>query len=298
MFTITPTTPPAFSFGHQSSRHRPNISSPLSSSPIRATNPSPPPCAHSTPFPSLQRHHSRQRDTQSSPITRQPSIFSPSHSPSHSHSHNHSHSGGNNSISNSANSANSTSSSKSRFATRNTRPNPVLRRREDLQESRRRLFLQNVRLRGEEKRWEMRGGEDELLKLEWWRLNRERQQANEAEAALYLAMERDLEAEEEELRRAAWEQQQQRPSSSSSSSWGGGEDVDAMMADAIAREEEAEMDALVSGLEEDDWEAQRRRRLPGSPHFSDDDDYDGLFLHLISQQDGQAARHSQDVEMT
>jgi hypothetical protein len=38
----------------------------------------------------------------------------------------------------------------------------MLKRREDVQESRRRLFLQNVRQRGEEKRWEMRGGEDEV----------------------------------------------------------------------------------------------------------------------------------------
>jgi hypothetical protein len=56
----------------------------------------------------------------------------------------------------------SSSSSKFRFASRNPRPNPVLKRREDAQDSRRRLFLQNVRQRQEDRRWEMRGGEDEV----------------------------------------------------------------------------------------------------------------------------------------
>ena len=124
-----------------------------------------------------------------------------------------------------------------------------------------------------------------MLKLEWWRLTRERHQANEAEAAHYLAAGMDADVEEEEFLRQLREQQ-----------WSG-VDVDAMMADAIAREEEAEMDALVSGLEEN-WQGQGQGRQPDSPHFSDDDDYDGLFMDLISQQDGQAINHSQDVEMT
>lgn len=54
------------------------------------------------------------------------------------------------------------SSSKFRFAARDPRPNPAVRRREDVQETRRQLFLQNVRHRADEKRWERRGGEDEV----------------------------------------------------------------------------------------------------------------------------------------
>ena len=52
----------------------------------------------------------------------------------------------------------------SRFARRHTRPNPLLGRgRDDLRETRRRLFLQEVRNRREEKRWNMRGGDDEVM---------------------------------------------------------------------------------------------------------------------------------------
>lgn len=73
-------------------------------------------------------------------------------------------------------------------------------------------------------------------------------------------------------------------------------DVDALMVDDIERQEEAEVQALVSALEGSAWS-------PSSSHFSDDDDYDGLFMDLISeqqwqQQEGQAPSYSQDVEMS
>lgn len=131
----------------------------------------------------------------------------------------------------------------------------------------------------------------QLLKLEWWRLNRERQQAKEAEAAQYMVSDAELAAEEEEeLRRQALEQP------------GADVDMDALMADVIAQQEEAEMEALVSTLGVDcaGGRGYRREdgRLPGSPQFSDDEDYDGLFEDLISQQDGQPMADSQDVEMT
>ncbi|KAK4237430.1 hypothetical protein C8A03DRAFT_16031 [Achaetomium macrosporum] len=279
-----PQTPPKFSFSRSRDHaHRPTISSPLSSSPIRASSLSPPP-----PPPAAQQQQSttwqplspcdpnalntplRQRGTQSSPIAgpSSSSVFSSSC---------------NSSPQTSIDSG--SSSSKFRFATRNPRPNPVVKRREDAQESRRRLFLQNVRQRQEDKRWEMRGGEDELLKLEWYRLNRERLQARDAELDEYLAaIDADLVAQEEaELRRIREQQQQQQP---------GNVDVDALMADVIAQEEEAEVDALVSALEAGS-DGQRQ-----STHFSDDEDYDGLFMDLIQQQDGERICYSQDVEMT
>ncbi|KAL2019702.1 hypothetical protein VTK56DRAFT_9239 [Thermocarpiscus australiensis] len=260
MFAVMPPTPPSFTFGrHGHAAHRPPVSSPLSSSPIRPPPPSPfSPCDPNTlntfrPPP--------QRETQSSPI-RAPST--------------------------SANS--SGSGSKFRYATRNPRPNPVLKRREDAQEGRRRLFLQNVRQRADDKRWERRGGEDELLKLEWWRLNRERQLAREAEVAQYLALDADVDEQERELQLQGLLARREP---------GGGSDVDALMADAIEQQEEAEVDALLSALEMAESEGQRG--LPGSPgssHFSNDEDYDGIFMDLISQQNGQAICHSQDVEMS
>lgn len=52
-----------------------------------------------------------------------------------------------------------------RFAARPARPNPVTQKREVAQEGRRKLFLKNVRQRAEDKRWEMRGGEQEVSSL-------------------------------------------------------------------------------------------------------------------------------------
>ena len=158
MFAIMPpTTPPAFSFsrGQSHHQHRPTVSSPLSSSLIRGSTDM---AISSSP---LQPHHHQQHEqqplspcnpnalntlswsqTQSSPI-HPSSSFSPT-------------------FSNNSETKNSNGTSKFRFATRNPRPNPVLKRREDAQAGRRRLFLQNVRQRAEDRRWEMRGGEDEV----------------------------------------------------------------------------------------------------------------------------------------
>ncbi|KXX81943.1 hypothetical protein MMYC01_200316 [Madurella mycetomatis] len=222
--TPTPTPMPTFSFHH----NRPAIPSPLSS-PIRTAS-SPPPqqqqqrqqCSPLSPC------HPQRGTTQSSPIFP------------------------------STNTTGSSCGSKFRFATRNPRPNPALKRREDAQEGRRRLFLQNVRQRADEKRWERRGGEDEVEELE-----QERQEGE--------GMRRDVDM-----------------------------DVDALMVDDIEQQEEAELEALVST-----WEG-AGPKTSSSPHFSDDEDYDGLFMDLISQQqqqqwqlqDGAGSNHWQDVEMS
>lgn len=153
------------------------------------------------------------------------------------------------------------------------------------------------------------------MKLEWWRLTRERNQAKSAEAAQYFGgMDADLAAqEEEELRMLAQQQQQQyqqqqyqqqqhqqqqqRYQQQYQPQRGyANRDTDAMMADALVQQEEAELEALVSGLE----------GKGDSAHFSDDEDYDGLFMDLIQQQQqlpqqdgaGVGASWSQDVEMT
>lgn len=95
---------------------RPSVSSPLSSSPIRASSPLSP----------LDKNTLFQRQTQSSPI--QPL--------------------------------------KSRFASRQTRPNPVVRKREDAQESRRANFLQNVRRKAEDKAWQRRDIEGHVCRID------------------------------------------------------------------------------------------------------------------------------------
>ncbi|KAG5992427.1 hypothetical protein E4U54_003649, partial [Claviceps lovelessii] len=102
MLSLAPTT--AFAAG--SWDHRPRVSSPLSSSPIRATSPLSP----------INRNTLPQRQVQSSPI-QQP---------------------------------------KFKYASRPVRQNPLLRKREDLQESRRRNFFHNVRQKAEDKAWQRR----------------------------------------------------------------------------------------------------------------------------------------------
>ncbi len=167
MFATMPQTPPTFTFGrpdqghthHTYHTHRPAYSSPLSSSPIRASSVSPthrqqqansnplspysPNLLNSLPW-QQQQQQQQQRDTQSSPIPAAPSLFFGS------------------STNTTPENSNSSSTPKFRFASRNPRPNPVLKKREDAQEGRRRLFFATVRQRQDDRRWEMRGGEDEV----------------------------------------------------------------------------------------------------------------------------------------
>lgn len=137
MFAIM--NPPIFTFSSpapiatplQPRKYHPSVSSPLSSSPIRASSYSPPLSTLRVDTASIfQNEQPRQipRDTQSSPIL-------PSQSPSR---------------------------KLFRFATRTPRPNPVVQKREEAQESRRRLFLKNVRNRADDKAWERRGGDQEV----------------------------------------------------------------------------------------------------------------------------------------
>jgi len=52
--------------------------------------------------------------------------------------------------------------SKFKFASRPTRPVPIVQKREAAQEARRSLFLRNVRQRADDKAWERRGGDQEV----------------------------------------------------------------------------------------------------------------------------------------
>jgi hypothetical protein len=131
---------------------------------------------------------------------------------------------------------------------------------------------------------------NQLLKLEWHRLTRERQQAKEAEAAQFLGGALMDDADEEEL--LMMQQQYARH-----------QDMDALMADAIAQQEQADVDALVSALEEGGrWDGYGHDEVQ-QQQFSDDEDYDGLFMDLIQQQQqqqqgGQGMGSEEDVEMS
>lgn len=133
-FTTSPSTTSNYS---NSSPYRPTVSSPLSSSPIRASSP--------MTTPPLSPRDPNARAIQSSPIfaaSKQDQYLSP--------------------VIFGSGGGSSSSSSTSRFASRPTRPTPLNLKREEAQESRRKVFLKNVRQRAEDKRWEMRGGEQEV----------------------------------------------------------------------------------------------------------------------------------------
>ncbi|KAI1211513.1 uncharacterized protein F4807DRAFT_458408 [Annulohypoxylon truncatum] len=206
-----------------SSPHRPAHSSPLSSSPIRAS--SPPPLSHRDPN-TLPRF-----DTQSSPIRE--------------------------------------SSTKFKFA-RNVKPNPLRQNRENAQESRRNLFLRNVRKRADDRQWERRGGDQETLKLEWSILDRQRREQKNADID-GIVFEDEIDDILELQRRQPEDQ-----------------DPDEMMVDAMAQEEEAELNAMLSMLE---THSSQPRAETTSPTLVDDDDYDDLFMDLLSQQ-GQTSHNT------
>ncbi|KAK2615704.1 hypothetical protein N8I77_002440 [Diaporthe amygdali] len=249
------------------SAHRPAISSPLSSSPIRAT----------TPPPLSACDANARREVQSSPIPASSSSWAGHTKPT------------------------------SRFAARPTRPNPVVsQKREAAQESRRKLFLKNVRQRADDSRWERRGGEQELLKLEWFSLNKDLQQAKNADVD-GLVFESDIE-EAARLREEA----------AAASSLAGTSraaqglrkpDADEMMLDMVEQEQRAEVEEFEammasiqdSGPDGQQWGQQHEQKPPDSPHLSDDDDYDALFMDYLSQQQhgmGQAPSSSGEMDLS
>ncbi|KAK3326423.1 hypothetical protein B0H66DRAFT_600547 [Apodospora peruviana] len=266
-----PTTP-IFSFGQHdasSSLYRPVVSSPLSSSPIRASSASPPPLSSSSsqttmssPFTARDPNTCCLRDIQTSPV-----------------------SGSEQPLFGEKSSSSSSSGVKFKYANRNVRPNPVVQKREDKQEGRRRLFLQNVRQRADDKKWDRRGGENELLKLEWSRLTHELRKAKDSDLEGFV-MEEEIEDEPEILQDHVENDF----------------DMDAMLVDAIERQEEAEIEAIISELPTTPTSNQTQQQPEEAQHhfYSEDDDYDSIFMDFLSserEQSGQSMTLSQDVEM-
>ncbi|KAI0402521.1 hypothetical protein F4802DRAFT_349591 [Xylaria palmicola] len=153
--------------------------------------------------------------------------------------------------------------SKFKYASRSFKPNPLRLGREQAQESRRTLFLKNVRQRADDRKWDQRGGDQEALKLEWTVLNRRRKQEQDMDLDGIV-----YDNELEDILESAHEMQ----------------DADDMMVDAIAREEEAELDAMLSLLD-----TSPPSQAPGpsqTSSLSDDEDYDALFIDILSEENG------------
>lgn len=106
MLSFTPKPVPSWD-------NRPSVSSPLSSSPVRASSPL---------SPADEETRWQPRQVQSSPIR----------------------------------------PNNSKYQSRPARPNPVMKRREELQEQRRKSFLQNVRQKAEDRSWQRRDIEGQV----------------------------------------------------------------------------------------------------------------------------------------
>ncbi|KAF4977862.1 hypothetical protein FZEAL_5706 [Fusarium zealandicum] len=193
--------------------NRPAVSSPLSSSPVRASSPLSP----------IDRNALPQRQVQSSPI--KPPKF--------------------------------------KFASRPTRPNPVVRKREDVQEGRRKLFLQNVRQKSEDKAWQRRDIEGQFIRTNYLadkgQLFRDAPAFSEADIEDAMAFQQELSQVDEEKE------------------------------DEVMVDEDEQLEAMFASYEEQQTTPSQR---PHSPTLSDND-YDDIFAELIAQEQSQ---HQMEAE--
>ncbi|TFB04595.1 hypothetical protein CCMA1212_003680 [Trichoderma ghanense] len=193
--------------------NRPAVSSPLSSSPVRASSP-----LSATDEPPPQ---SLPRQIQSSPI--RPVQF--------------------------------------KYQARPARPNPVIKRREEAQEQRRRTFLQSVRQKAEDKSWQRRDIEGQFLKTNWLanvgRLSHDAPSLSEA----------DIEDA------MAFLQESGQPQ---------------IMDDDTIPEELVEEEHMLTSYEEEVM-AQGGRALPTL--VEEGDEYDDIFAELISQEQHLSQQH-------
>ncbi|KAK4180571.1 hypothetical protein QBC36DRAFT_229484 [Triangularia setosa] len=245
------------------SPHKPTRSSPLSYAPMRI--PSPPIPSEDVPDMMLSSplgassDSSYLRVSQSSPI--RPSF---------------------------GNNENYGSQPRFKFANRNPAKysNPLLKKRQDTQDSRRKLFLNNVRQRQEDKKFQQRGGQDEIARLEFSRLQNERLAYLDQERAKnpYALWEQELEEEHRNLQSQQRQKQQQSP--------------DEMMLDALEEAEMAEIAQAEALLHENNNYPKQNNR---DEFFDDEEDWDELFMEVIqtSRPQGQGQHEDgQDVEMS
>ncbi|KAK0369970.1 hypothetical protein CLIM01_12681 [Colletotrichum limetticola] len=175
---------------------------------------------------------------------------------------------------------------KFKYASRLTKPNPIVRKREEAQESRRKLFLQNVRQRADDRQYQRRDMEGTLLKSDWDRDMRQRHYAKQIEGNAVFS-----EADIEDAAAVLQDRAQRIP-----------DNTDDMMVDAIAQEEQDELDALLlsydqsSDVQPETGSSQMMQS--DSYGLSDDEDYDSLFMNLVSQESSQPDASSQDMDMS
>lgn len=142
----------------------------------------------------------------------------------------------------------------------------------------------------------------QLLKLEWSSLNKDIQQARNADLD-GVVFESDIE-DAARLREEVMRKPPTRALLEAIPEEAGIFDAnaDAMMVDMFEQEQEAELQALVSsmGAPSSSASAAPGPRPPVSPHWSDDDEYDELFVDFLSreQQGWHQAPESGDMDLS
>jgi len=127
------------------------------------------------------------------------------------------------------------------FSKRIAKPNPLLTNKstEAKAETRRKLFLKKVKEGAEEKRWQARGGDEEVMRVLWASEEKERRMRERILAeSSGGGIEEDADVEVEV-------------------------DLDEEMVEEVARNEKEEVDVLVEGYgrDEEDWDAVFREML-------------------------------------
>ncbi|SPN97494.1 uncharacterized protein DNG_01008 [Cephalotrichum gorgonifer] len=156
----------------------------------------------------------------------------------------------------------------SKFASRPAKPNPMLRKRDEGQATRRLLFLKNVRERATDKAWERRAIEGNAVRR-WHEEQQEFARQKGLDTAAILT--------EADIEDAAAVADASQP------------DYDSMMVDDVARQEELELEALLATMNQETQstptvEANSTQRPPSEYYFSDDDEYEEIFMQLIQNE--------------
>ncbi|OBT43945.1 hypothetical protein VE00_04642 [Pseudogymnoascus sp. WSF 3629] len=168
-------------------------------------------------------------------------------------------------------------SSESAYSARQTKKNPLIHRNDNDngRETRRKLFLRRVRQDSEDKRWEKRGGDDEIMRTIWIAEQKRREERRARDAQSWGG----IEEEEEDLEEAQLtEIGKINPSQ------------DEEMVDEVAQQEDAEMEAMLSMLDAESWDPPPNQRNQhddnNTPYGSDDDEYDQLFMEIGFDESG------------
>ncbi len=122
-------------------------------------------------------------------------------------------------------------------------------------ETRRKLFLKNVRVKSEDKRWEKMGGDDEILRTLYVADRHRAQSRSLREAVPYQEITEELEELEgmhRDEERQSWTRKMER-------------DREEEMAEEVAKQEEAEVQAYLKMMESEQDEGRRRQNEADSP---------------------------------